>query len=115
MINTTDGDKKQDVIVRFKSHSARYALYEKRGDLKKKTNNKIRITPSLTSKRRKLLSTARQRYEENELVDFIFCNIHGDIKVKTKSDINNKLFHTLTCIEDLEKLLGITDENDDEM
>ena len=100
----TDSGPKQDVIVRFKSHSTRYKVYNKRKDIKEK--KKVRITPSLTSVRRKLLSTARNQYEENELVDFIFTDLHGDIKVKFKQNVKGKLFHAFSCIEDLQELLG---------
>ena len=79
-------------------------MYNKRKDIKEK--KKVRITPSLTSVRRKLLSTARNQYEENELVDFIFTDLHGDIKVKFKQNVKGKLFHAFSCIEDLKELLG---------
>ena len=107
VINTESGPK-QDVIVRFKSHSTRYKVYHKRKDIKEK--KKVRITPSLTTTRRKLLSTARNQHESNELVDFIFTDMHGDIKVKFKQNVKGKLFHVLSCIEDLEELLGIDSE-----
>ena len=92
------------MIVRFKSHSTRYKVYNNRKEIKEK--KKVRITPSLTSVRRKLLSTARNQYEENKLVDFIFTDLHGDIKVKFKQNVRGKLFHALTCIEDLQELIG---------
>ena len=41
---------------------------------------------------------------------WIFTDVHGDIKVKFKSKIKDKLFHELTCIEDLEVLLGISED-----
>ena len=107
IIKTKDGPR-QDVIVRFKSHSVRYRVYNKRKEINKE--RKIRITPSLTNIRRKLLSTARDRYESKEQVDYIFTDVHGDIKVKFKSKIKDKLFHELTCIEDLEVLLGINED-----
>ena len=107
-VTNTDSGPKQDVIVRFKSHSTRYKVYHKRKDIKEK--KKVRITPSLTTTRRKLLSTARNQHESNELVDFIFTDMHGDIKVKFKQNVKGKLFHVLSCIEDLEELLGIDSE-----
>ena len=70
VLDTPQG-KRQDVIVRFKSHSTRYEVYRKRKELK---NKSVRITPSLTKKRRKLLSTARSEYDGHEDVNFIYVN-----------------------------------------
>ena len=101
VLDTPKG-KRQDVIVRFKSHSTRYDVYHKRKSLK---NKSIRITPSLTKTRRKLLSTARSEYEEHEDVDFIYVNEHGDTKVRFEEKFRGKYAYDFASIDELRELM----------
>ena len=112
---TTQHGKRQDVIVRFKSHATRYNVYRKRKELKTKT---LRITPSLTKSRRKLLSTARAEFESHEDVNFIFVNEHGDTKVRFHEKFKGKYVYDFSSIEELRKLMetpfgNYEDENSD--
>ena len=108
--STQNGDR-QDVIVRMKSHSARYAIYNKRKNSK---NNNIRIKPSLTEKRRKLLTEAYKKYENNEKVHFVFCDEHGDLKVRLNSPVNRKYVYRFKTINDIDELIDKLDISDGE-
>ena len=111
---TTPKGKRQDVIVRFKSHSSRYDVYRKRKELK---NKSIRITPSLTKTRRKLLSTARSEYEGHEDVNFVYVNEHGDTKVRFNEKFKGKFVYDFSSIDELRELMETpfgTYENDDD-
>ena len=66
----------QDVIVRFKSHHARYRVYNER----KKAKN-IKIGANLTKRRGKLLFDASNVVKSIDKVDFCFSNIHGDLEL----------------------------------
>ena len=88
VLDTPHG-KRQDVIVRFKSHATRYQVYHRRKELKDK-NKDIRITPSLTKNRRKLLSQARKDFEPHPNVNFIYASDHGDVKVRFHNKVKNK-------------------------
>ena len=103
--------QRQDVILRFKSHSTRYEVYKRR----KTPKNGIRIAPSLTNKPRKMLKQARESYENHELIDFIFSDQHGDLKVKFKEDYKGKLFHPFFSIDELSGMIDPPDEDDGEL
>ena len=81
---------KQDVILRFKSHSSKVAFYRGRKTLPPESRA-IRIKPSLSPNQRKLLREAEALIDEyrfrDEIInppDFVFANIHGEIQVKLK-------------------------------
>ena len=99
---TTQHGKRQDVIVRFKSHASRYDVYRKRKELKTKS---IRITPSLTKSRRKLLSTARSEFENHEDINFVYVNEHGDTKVRFHEKFRGKFVYDFSSIEELRELM----------
>ena len=73
---------KQKIIIRFKSHSSRYNLYRN----KKKLPSNIKVSPSLTKRRQKILSEANEMInrtpEIRSSVNFVFADIHGDLKVR---------------------------------
>ena len=59
---------KQDIIVRFKSHSKRTLLYKNRNK-----NKNIKIRPSITKHRSTILYDAQQMIDPVENFDFCFC------------------------------------------
>ena len=95
-----NGKKTRDIIIRFKSHRARYEVYEKR-----KSSNNIKIKPNLTKKRQTLRYDATQLVENNDKVDFAYADIHGDIKVRLVNLHKGKYAHNINSIEELEDLL----------
>ena len=97
--------KPQDVIVRFKSHATRYQVYHRRKELKDK-NKDIRITPSLTKNRRKLLSQARKDFEPHPNVNFIYASDHGDVKVRFHNKVRNRFVHDIVDIDEFQELLN---------
>ena len=111
VLTDAKGKKFQNTIVRFKSHSVRYAAYLKRGTVRKKG---LKITPSLTNRRRKLLDYANENYSENPAVDFVFCDIHGDLKVKLKEKVRGKNFHLFNSLDDIQWLLHEVSQEDHE-
>ena len=62
--------KHQDIIVKFKSHAARYKFFNHKKSLK---NNKVHS--NLTPKRSKLLFDARSVIERFGRVHFVFADI----------------------------------------
>ena len=102
VFETEEGARRQDVILRMKSHSARYNIYDNRKNSKSK---KISISPSLTTHRSKLLRDAKRLYSEAPPVDFIYTDVHGDTKVRLKNAIDNKYAFKFYAIEELEAIL----------
>ena len=99
-------NNEQDIIVRFKSHTAKEQFYFKRKTL----SNTIRVKPSLTSGRRKLLEEAKEHLTDTNYADdmrffpeFVYADVHGNLKVafKLKNDENKKVFRKFTTMKEL--------------
>ena len=99
-VKEINGKKHQDIIVKFKSHAARYKVYNGRKSLKNR-----KINPNLTKKRGKLMYDARLIIENIEKVHFIFADIHGDLQMRLKDPYKGKHFFEFNSIESLNDLL----------
>ena len=99
-VKERNGKKTQDVIVKFKSHSARYLVYKKR-----KKGNNIKISPNLTNRKSMLLYEAAKRLENVETVNFAFADIHGDLNIRLQEEYQGKFLFTFNSIADLNELL----------
>ena len=116
-------DGKQDVIVRFKSHTAKEQVYEKRKNIDK--SRYLKIKPSLCPGRKKLLNEAikclKERYSGDDLQNcphFVYADVHGNLKLKMKKKVRNKMFYTFTSIMNLvqiiERCQGLTHDRSNE-
>ena len=97
---THNGVRQQNVIVRFKNHAARYRVYNAR-----KKAKKVKICPNLTKYRQDILYNANETFSKANGVDFIFADIHGDLKVKLKVKVNDRDFYKFETLEELRNLL----------
>ena len=110
------GDK-QDVIVRFKSHSAKEAFYKARKQLDR--NRRIKIQPSLSLAQKELLDDARDYLASMDNVfldnppEFVFANVHGDIQVKMKEKCKDGLFVTFNHIDHLTRIISRANMRED--
>ena len=96
-----NGKKDQDVIVRFKSHSARYSVFNAR----KKTKN-YNIRPNLTPSRSKLLHEATEILANVNEVNFAFADIHGDPKILLVNAIDGRFVFSFFTTVELKNLLS---------
>ena len=72
-------DGKQATILRFKSHSFRAKVYEKRKSI---TNKKLKVRVSLTKKRSDLIKYAYSITENTPPnLKFVFADINGNLKL----------------------------------
>ena len=105
-VKTSNGKKSQNVIIKFKSHATRYAVLQQ----KKKAKN-FKLCPNLTRKRGKLWYDATQIVDSIPGIDFVFADIHGDMKMRLKNERDDgKIvfqFETLNELNDLIVSLGI--------
>ena len=103
------GKNTQDIIIRFKSHFARYTVMEKRKELQN-----LKICPNLTHKRGKLWYDASQRVATIPQINFVFADIHGDLKIRLHNEFGNRSVFNFSTMEELEALMldmgFITDE-----
>lgn len=102
IIKQNGGIKTQNVIVRFKSHSSRYACLLKKRDLK---SNKI--APNLTRKRGQLLFNTTKIIKDKMLsqIEFVFANIHGDLQVRLAEPIEGTKVHPFDSLKQLDDFL----------
>ena len=102
-INIQNNKKSQNIIVRFKSHSARYSVYNKRKLLKNK-----KIGANLTPHRSQLLQEAITVMESLEKEDgqFVFSDLHGDLKLRVKEAYDGRHYFSFSSIETLHELLS---------
>ena len=105
-IKDIKGKKHQDIIVRFKSHSSRYKVYNNR-----KAAKNVRISPHLTLLRNKLLAGAINFTNENinrESWGFVFANEHGDLLVRLSDKYKGKHYFPFNSLDSLADILGET-------
>lgn len=108
----TNGKKSQNVIVRFKTHHARYAVWEQR-----KKAKHVKISPNLTKRRAQLLFDASKLIEGLDNLKFCFADMHGDLNLRVADNFNcdngKKVFsfNSMTDLKSLLKKMGlISDE-----
>ena len=109
---------KQEVIIRFKSHSAKEAFYKAREE-----QENVMIYPSLSKKRLNLLHEARDmmekyKYGQSNKVNppiAVFANVHGDIQVKFEKKTTRGQYVTIQSLQDLASILEISESCDDEL
>ena len=96
-VKQINGKKHQDVIARFKSHSARYKVFSKRKSLRN-----IRISPNLTKSRSKTLHEAVELTKNiEEEWGFVFANQHGDLLIRLNEKYQGKNYYPFDSIEQL--------------
>ena len=109
---TYNGATQQNIIVRFKTHATRYAVYRKRNQSKK-----FKICPNLTKHREKTLHEAKEAASKIDEVDFVYADIHGDLKIRFKTKMEDSEVHRFSDLNDLADMLkrfGFVEEDTEE-
>ena len=109
-VGKADG-RKQNLIIRFRSHQFPSDVYHDRKRIK---NKNIKIKPSLTKKRTTLLRHATAQTNEDENVDFCFADVNGNIKIRFRNKYKGRYVHTIENIQDFEGLMDTEDDDDDD-
>ena len=103
----------QRTIVKFRSHNFKSQVYAVRKNSKDK---RIKVRPSLTKRRENLLYEANTSFEGMPIFEYAFADCNGNIKVKTRSKVENKLYFKIRNRKDLLDLIMLLDNvNDDSM
>ena len=96
-------DGKQDIIIRFKSHSAKESFYKNRKSIQQPA--RIKIQPSLSTDRKKLLNVANDlisKFKTNgNGPDFALPDVHGNLLVKFAKPTVTGLFLRFDSLEQL--------------
>ncbi len=115
--NGTRDGMYQDVIVRFKSHSAKENFYNKRKTIQLE---RIKIQPSLSSDRKKLLGAANDFVQSFKSApgayvncpDFAFADVHGNLLVKMSNRTDNGLFFKFDSLDQLTKIIQLNNHSE---
>ena len=100
-------DDKQDLIVRFKSHSAKEDFFICRKNIRRG----IKIRPSLAPERRKMLHDATAILEDYNPTDlknppeFVYADMHSNLLVQMLSEANRRMFFKFSSIVELCSLI----------
>lgn len=95
----------QDIIIRFKSHSAKEAVYKNRKSIQEPA--RIKIQPSLSSERKKVLNSANDAInfiKKNggaNCPDFALPDVHGNLLVKFSKPTTAGLFLRFDSLQQL--------------
>ena len=104
-VKTVGGKKHQDIIIRFKTHRSRYAVYQDR-----KKSKSVKISPNLTKRRGALLYEASQLVNDAEKVNFVFANVHGDLNIRLVEPYKDKMVFPFSSMGQLKDLLAEINE-----
>ena len=96
-----NGSKQQNIIVRFKTHYTRYKVYNAR-----KKAKKFKICPNLTKARGDILYNAIVSTNDVEGIDFVYADIHGDLKIRLKEEFEGNFVYHFDSMEKLDELLA---------
>ena len=107
-IGPTHEDNEQDMIVKFKSHSAKEEFFNCRKNIRRG----IKVKPSLTPDRRKLLKEADdfiKSYSSGDSLkiepEYVFADIHGNLKVKMKKEGRGKRYFKFSSLSELREII----------
>ena len=101
-------DNQQEVIVRFKSHTAKETFYKNRKTIKAA----VKVQPSLNSENKAILEEARKTVEsfaaDESLTNpphFVFADVHVNLQVKMHEPTKGSMFHRFSSIQNLYEIL----------
>ena len=111
----------QDVIIRFKSHSAKEDFYKKRKTIKIRG---VKVQPSLSLEKKKMLEAAKEQvndyFGENGVAhlyanppDFVLADVHGNLLLKFKAATKDGLFIRFDSLPSLHDIIKKYNENED--
>ena len=107
--------KTQDVIVRFKSHSAKETFYKKR----KTIGNNIKVQPSLSPASKQQLEEAKELIKTYQVdaIDnpphFVMADMHGNLQVKMTKETKDGLFFRFDSPDQLRSLISKCNANEE--
>ena len=105
---------KQDIIIRFKWHSAKEDFFKHRKSIPRVNSGQIKIQPQLNSERKKLLAESNDTlkwYLHSEMKypnppQFILPDVHGNLMVKMQKKTKEGLFVYFDSITELNKIIA---------
>ena len=93
----------QNVIVRFCSHQFLVELYYNRKRIK---NKRIKLKPSLTETRTKLLRTLIDKTTDNEKINFCYADFNGNMTIRLKEKHKEKSVYQIENMDKFTELMS---------
>ena len=108
--------EKQEIIIRFKSHTAKDVFYKNRKTIPRQG---VKVQPSLSAARKKILSEANELLEaytsEPDIYpnppEFVFANVHGGLLVKMTKKTKKGMFFKFESTQELYEIIHRCQEN----
>ena len=95
-------NNKQNIIIKFKTHSFREKLYKMRKD----NRRGVKFHISLTQHRSEILSEAKLLTDQVPIIDYCFADTNGNLKVRLKEQIHNSNLYPFRNITELRELIS---------
>ena len=99
-IGGISNDRQQRIIVRFKSHGFCNKIYSRR-----KQSKRVYVKPSLTKFRLDTMKQAKERVGDSNIVDFVYSDILGNLKISLKTPLRGRFVHEFYDISELSDIL----------
>ena len=112
-IGPVEGDE-QNIIIKFRKDSTASHIYQSRGKLKdSRANHKgVKIRTSLTKRRQNLLKYPREQEEDYEIIHFVFADVNGNLKLRLKEKVRNRMVFSFNNKTELAEILGIIEHSE---
>ena len=109
-------DNKQQRIVKFKTDSFKEKICMAQKERKKRDKRRlpVNLEPSLTQRRIELLSNAKDKTKDNDLVKFVYVDMHGTLKIVLQNPLKCKFVYSFNTELELDKILSKLDPQDQE-
>ena len=99
-IGPVRNNNEQRVIVRFQKHSVCEKIYAQR-----KKSRKYKVKPSLTNFCMNMLKATKERFEKCEHVNFIYADIHGNLKIRFNQPLDGRYVYNFNDESELSNLI----------
>ena len=103
------GGQPTNIIINFTKDFIASHIYHSRGKLKdNRANHKgVKIRTSLTKCRQNLLKYACEQAEDYEMIDFIFADVNGNLKLSVKEKVRNRMVFSFSNKTEFAEILSI--------
>ena len=99
-------DNKQQRIVKFKTDSfkEKICMAQKQRKERDERRRPVNFEPSLTRRRIELLSNAKHKTKNNDLVKFAYRDMHGTLKIVLQNPLKRKFVYSFNTEIEFDKI-----------
>lgn len=104
---------KQKRIVKFTTHNFKETIFKRHKNKSKNQDHRqyrkpnIKLQPSLTKRRIEMLEFAAKETEDIEQVNFVYADMHGNLKLRLHSPVKNKYVLDFKNEDDMSRIISL--------